>query len=224
MDFRFMLLVSALLFSTILVGAGRRQGSRRRAGRLTGNRYSWRRELGNGNAVHEEALSPADRNQVYIKSIDDGLTSAGFTKAGLLYDFSSTTPIVAITVNDRLRRGGPCYILDTSLTYSGVTDILNQRNNTVVPLGLQVSLDGSSPNLSREAARMLIASNQSLRRVCKRGRMVRVSSNAAAPSETTQELKVLTLDSVLTLTVQASQATTRPGRGGRRGGSRGNNQ
>ncbi|CAG5115883.1 unnamed protein product [Candidula unifasciata] len=223
MDIKLFWLVSAMLLLTVLVEARRRPTERRRGNRVTPSRYTWTRELAAGTTVNEEATTPEDSNQMYVKSIDDRLPAAGFKKALLLYDFSGISPIVSVTLYERHRRGLPCYILDTNLTYSDVIATLAQRNNTDVGASPEISLDGSSPVLSRQAARELFDSNPSLRKACRGGRVARTSA-AATASENTEVVKVLTLDSVLNLTIQGAANSTRPSRRGSRGRGRGSSR
>lgn len=206
----FVLLV--LLVSTLLVEGHRNRESRRERGRPRqsgGNEYTWRRDLGNGNTVQENATVPRP-NEILLKSQDNALAALGYAKASVLYYFTAETPKISISLTDRNRKS-PCFIADSPLSYEDVISALASRNGSVAGLGTEVSLDGTSDT---ELAQ---------RRVCKSGRFIRTSTVEGEASNSTEVLKVLTLDSVINLRVPVERRRSRGRPSSGRRGQRGNN-
>jgi hypothetical protein len=197
--------------------SGGSSSSRRRSSRRDqqGATYVWTRHLGEGNNVQEYAYATTERRQVLFHSISDDLVPAGYNRSSIMYDFTGSNSLMFISLRNGRRSSGPCYLVNTDLTYEGVLSTLSSRNNSEVLLGPQVAHNAAIPPLERSEARVYLSGNPPLSRHCRSGKVIQITEPPVESEEATELIKVLSLDSVISLTVTPPERSTR-----RRGRSR----
>ncbi|GFO26138.1 hypothetical protein PoB_005264300 [Plakobranchus ocellatus] len=167
-----------------------------------GKLFKWNRYLGGINSVNEFAFASTERNVAVVMSFDPKLSELGFTNGATLYDFTGHQGIVAL--RPRVP-SSPCYLIETSQTFEEIVAELGERNSTSVATNTVIALDGSGNPVSKQEYQALLEQTPSLRRQCRGRSIVRATPYGISPlahTGATQDLKVLTLDNEVTLTVR----------------------
>ncbi|KAK0043888.1 hypothetical protein Bpfe_026662 [Biomphalaria pfeifferi] len=160
-----------------------------------GDVYSWARNV-SGSSVDESAFVPTGSNLIIMRSFDEGLRGLNLSRASILYDFSTPSPLVAIG------SFGPCFITNTNLTYQDVIDELDARNGSSASTTAEFRLDGTSLPLPLEQVRPLYDNYPSLRRACRDGRVIMTTPDVgnAVPFET-EDLTILVVDGTVAIRI-----------------------
>ncbi|BFZ18521.1 hypothetical protein BsWGS_21560 [Bradybaena similaris] len=163
--------------------------------------YTWTRDVGTGRTYNEAGFKAKDKNLVVILSFDDALKDANLTASATLYDFTGTTGVMAI--KPRVRPG-PCFMVDTSLTFDKIVADLNARNGSSVSTSTVVSLDGTGNPVSFAERQAMLEKTPSLSRQCRGREIIRTKRKGFSPIPyvgPTEELKLLAMDVQLSITV-----------------------
>ncbi|RUS72096.1 hypothetical protein EGW08_020141 [Elysia chlorotica] len=179
-----------------------------------GKLFRWTRNLPGMNFVNEFAFSSTERDVVVLMSYDPKLASLGFVNGATLYDFTGQQGVVAL--RPRVP-SSPCYLMETSQTFPEIVAEMAVRNSSSVTTNTVIGLDGSGDPVSQEEQEALLQNTPSLRRQCRGRSIVRAKTYGMNPmdySGPTTDIKMLTLDNEVTLTVRAQPANASKVSGG----------
>ncbi|KAH9525752.1 hypothetical protein Btru_002266 [Bulinus truncatus] len=188
-------------------------------GNATSDLYAWTRTLDNNANIQETASVLPEKKIVVLYSNDSQLLDLNITKATTLFDSSQNSTLMVIKTRLRLY---PCFLVETNLTYAGVTEELKKRNRTTLTVTTKRSLSALDPPLVGEEREKLFNQSTAISIQCKRRDIVKTKASAGnSNSGDTKTLKLMELDGSITLTIPAKLRNTLPRRQSGRGKGRG---